>query len=286
VVRDLNLRDGVLRLSARVHIMGIVNVTPDSFSDGGLFFSPDAALKHGLQLVDEGADLLDVGGESTRPGADPIDAEEEIRRVVPVIESLVSEVPVPISIDTMKAEVARAALDAGAQIVNDVSAGRHDQDMFGLVAQREVPIVLMHMAGEPRSMQRDPHYDDVVTEVVRFLEQRTRSALEAGIDSRRIVIDPGFGFGKTPEHNLLLLKHLGEIASIDYPVLVGTSRKSFIGETLDLSVSERLEGTAATVALAVANGTAIVRVHDVGPMRRVASMVEAVLRATSPGRGK
>ena len=280
---DLQLADGrVLPLSARAHVMGILNVTPDSFSDGGLFFDLEHALKQGLFLVDEGADIIDIGGESTRPGAEPVGAAEEIRRVVPVIEMLRENLETPISIDTTKADVAEAALAAGASIVNDVSAGRFDEAMLPLIASRNVPVVLMHMLGEPRTMQQDPRYEDVTDEVKTFLRERAQAARAAGVSPEKIVIDPGFGFGKTPAHNLELLANLEALADLDYPILVGTSRKSFIGATLDLPVGERLEGTAATVALAVEKGAAIVRVHDVGPMRRVASMVEAVLRATSP----
>jgi len=282
-IPDLPLANGgVLRLSERAHIMGILNVTPDSFSDGGRFFDVEDALKQGITLAEEGADIIDVGGESTRPGADPVDTTEEIRRVVPVIEALSETIATPISVDTMKAEVAAAAIDAGAAIVNDVSAGRFDPAMLPLVAARDVPVVLMHMLGEPRTMQAAPGYDDVTGEIREFLRRRADVAREAGISPEKIVIDPGFGFGKTREHNLELLRNLDRFTDLGYAVMAGTSRKSFIGATLDLPVGERLEGTAATVALAVAGGAAIVRVHDVGPMGRVASMVEAVVRATSP----
>lgn len=285
-MNDLVWPGGVLALSQRVQIMGIVNVTPDSFSDGGRYFGADDAVKQGLLLVEEGADILDVGGESTRPGAEPVDAEEEARRVVPVIEGLRAATGVPISVDTTKVPVARAALDAGAQMINDVSAGRFDEAMFDLVAQRQVPIVLMHMQGEPRTMQQHPTYDDVVRDVGSFLIQRAEVAITAGVSGDRIVIDPGFGFGKTLEHNLLLLKRLAELARLGYPVLVGTSRKSFIGLTLDVALDDRLEGTAATTAVAVMNGAAIVRVHDVGPMRKVASMVESILGADGSKDGR
>ena len=283
-VNDLPLANGaVLRLSERTHVMGILNVTPDSFSDGGRFFDAEDAMKQGIALAEDGADIIDVGGESTRPGAEPVDPGEEISRVVPVIEALRERIETPISIDTTKAEVAAAALTAGADIVNDVSAGRFDSQMLGLAAGRGVPVVLMHMLGEPRTMQAAPAYEDVTEEVAAFLRARAQAAREAGIASEKIVIDPGFGFGKTREHNLELLRNLRRFTELGYPLLAGTSRKSFIGATLDLPVGERLEGTAATVALAVAAGASIVRVHDVGPMRRVASMVEAVLRATSSG---
>jgi dihydropteroate synthase len=266
--------------------MGIVNVTPDSFSDGGRYLDPEAAIDHGLALAEEGADILDVGAESTRPGAGPVDAAEETRRLLPVVEALANKAGVPVSVDTMKASVARAALDAGAQLLNDVSAGTHDPEMLALAATTRAPIVLMHMRGEPRTMQADVAYGDVVAEVLQYLEARAGAARAAGVDADRILVDPGFGFGKLAEHNLVLLRRLGEFRRLGYPVLAGTSRKSFIGKVLgDLPVDERLEGTAATVALAVWNGAAIVRVHDVRAIRRVVGMVEAVMRAVEPGRG-
>ncbi len=278
---DLALPDGrVLPLSQRVHLMGIVNVTPDSFSDGGRFYETGDAIDHGLRLADEGADILDVGGESTRPGADPVSADDEAGRVVPVVEALAAKAGIPVSVDTSKAAVARAALDAGAQIVNDVAAGRFDAGLLPLVAERDAPIVLMHMLGEPHTMQKDPRYGDVVGEIAEFLEDRASAAVEAGVGRERIVVDPGFGFGKTREHNLVLLQRLRELRCLGFPVLSGTSRKSFIGATLgDLPVGERIEGTAATVALAVMGGASLVRVHDVREMARVVRMVEAVLSA-------
>lgn len=279
---DLPLADGrVLALSQRTHVMGIVNVTPDSFSDGGLFFDARDAVDHGLRLAGEGADLLDVGGESTRPGAEPVDAEEEIRRTVPVVETLAAKTGLPVSIDTTKAAVARAAFDAGATIVNDVSAGRFDPALLSLAAERGAAVVLMHMQGTPRTMQADPAYTDVVAEVRAFLGERAASAQSCGIPRERIVLDPGFGFGKRVEHNLALLDRLDAIAGLGYAVLAGTSRKSFIGAALgDLPVGERLEGTAATVALAIARGARIVRVHDVRAMVKVAAMTDAILRSS------
>jgi dihydropteroate synthase len=264
--------------------MGIVNVTPDSFSDGGRFFEADAAVEHGLSLAAEGADLLDVGGESTRPGSDPVSEAEELRRVLPVIEALAEKAGVPVAVDTRKTAVARASLDAGAVIVNDVFAGR-DEGMLELVAGRGAGVVLMHMRGDPRTMQDTPAYRDVVGEVAAFLSERARAARSAGIVGSRIVIDPGFGFGKTREHNLVLLRRLREFRCLGYAVLAGTSRKGFIGTTLGLPVGERVEGTAATVAVAVLHGAAMVRVHDVAAMRRVVEMVETVVNATEPGLG-
>lgn len=281
---DLTLPDGrVLTLSRRCHVMGIVNVTPDSFSDGGRYFHANDAIEHGLRLAGEGADILDVGGESTRPGAASVTDEDESDRVLPVVEALAAKTTVPVSIDSSKASVAKAALDAGAQIVNDVSAARFDEAMLPLVAERRAPIVLMHMLGDPRTMQKDPRYDDVVGDIAAFLDDRADVAIANGVDRERIVVDPGFGFGKTREHNLVLLQRLRELRSLGFPVLAGTSRKSFIGATLgDLPVEERLEGTAATVALAVASGASIVRVHDVLQMRQVVAMVEAVLSGVQP----
>jgi dihydropteroate synthase len=285
---DLALPDGrVLPLGQRAQVMGIVNVTPDSFSDGGRYLDPDAAVEHGLRLADDGADLLDVGGESTRPGAAPVSPGDEAERVLPVVEALAAKAGVPVSIDTSKASVARAALEAGAQIVNDVAAGRFDPEIFVVAAERGAPVVLMHMRGEPRTMQQHPIYADVVGEVMTFLAERAEAAAAAGVSRDKIVVDPGFGFGKTREHNLVLLARLREFRSLGFPVLAGTSRKSFIGATLGgLPVGERLEGTAATVALAVANGASIIRVHDVREMRRVTSMVEEVQAAVEPGDGR
>jgi len=284
---DLTLPDGrVLALSQRCHVMGIVNVTPDSFSDGGRFLDPAAAIDQGLRLADEGADILDVGGESTRPGAEAVTERDETERVLPVVEALAAKTNLPVSVDTSKARVARLALDAGAQIVNDVSAGRFEPHIFGVVAAHHAPVVLMHMLGDPRSMQRDPRYDDVVGEIIAFLRERTEVALTEGVTRDKIVIDPGFGFGKTLEHNLVLLRRLRELRCLGYPILAGTSRKSFVGKALGgLPVEERLEGTAATVAMAVLNGASIVRVHEVREMARVVRMVEAVQAAVEPANG-
>jgi dihydropteroate synthase len=281
---DLALANGsTVRLSVRTHVMGIVNVTPDSFSDGGRFFEPEAAIDQGLALAEQGADLLDVGAESTRPGAHRVSEKEELRRLLPVLEMLAAKAGIPLSVDTTKASVARAALDAGALIVNDVSAGTHDRRMFEVVSERSAPIMLMHMRGEPRTMQKDVSYRDVVGEIAQYLDERASVAQEAGIAREAIVVDPGFGFGKLREHNLVLLRRLREFRCLGYPVLAGTSRKTFIGRTLgDAPPEDRLEGTAATVALAVAAGAAIVRVHDVGSMRRVVDMVEATLNAREP----
>lgn len=261
--------------------MGVVNVTPDSFSDGGRYLDARAAVEHARHLVADGADVLDVGGESTRPGAAPVPAQEEMRRVVPVIESLCSEVATPISVDTTKAAVALAALEAGATIVNDVSAGRFDPAILGVVADAGAAYVAMHMLGEPRTMQDAPRYDDVVGEVTAFLVERLEDARAAGVPEHRLMADPGIGFGKTLEHNLTLLAHLDRVvAAVGVPVLVGTSRKAFIGTILDLPVDDREEGTLATVVWAFAKGAAMVRVHDVRAATRTARLL-GVMRAAA-----
>jgi len=256
--------------------MGILNVTPDSFFDGGRYLAREAAVRRGVELAEEGADLIDVGGESTRPGASPVCVEEEMDRVVGVVERLVRLVDVPISVDTMKPAVAAAALDAGASIINDVSAGRWDERMLTLAAERQCPIVLMHMRGTPRTMQEGPVYEDVVGEVCAFLASRRDRAVALGVARERIVLDPGIGFGKRLEDNLALLRDLPKVVGLGCPVLVGVSRKSFIGEILDLPVLERLEGTAAAVAMAVARGARIIRVHDVLAMSRVVKVASAI----------
>jgi len=262
-------------------VMGILNVTPDSFSDGGRFLEAPAALEHAQHMTQEGADIIDVGGESTRPGSQPVAAEEQIRRVLPVIEGIRSRHPgLSISIDTRSAAVARRALDAGADCVNDVSALGDDAEMAGLVAEREVPVVLMHMKGTPATMQDDPRYEEVVSEVRQFLAERIDFAVRAGIDRRRIIVDPGIGFGKTTAHNLSLLRRLGELRRLEAPLLVGVSRKRMIADVLRLNpADERLLGTAGAVAAAVLNGADIVRVHDVGAMRPIVRLCGAIREA-------
>lgn len=269
-------------------LMGIVNVTPDSFSDGGSFLAPDAAVAHGLRLACEGAQILDVGGESTRPGAQPVALAEELARVLPVVEGLCAAgVEAAISVDTRKAEVARAALAAGASMINDVSALRGDAEMAGVVAQSGAEVVLMHMQGDPQTMQSDPRYGDVVAEVRAFLAERVEHALAAGIARERIIVDPGIGFGKTVEHNLELLDGLSEIVSLGPPVLVGTSRKGFLGRIgaeaagagEPASAQERLPGTIATNVLALERGASIFRVHDVAALRDALAVAAATLRA-------
>ncbi len=275
--RRLRLGKTIFPLDQRTLIMGVVNVTPDSFSDGGKFLDPRDAVEHGKRLVQEGADLLDIGGESTRPGSQFISLEEEIDRVIPVLERLLKEVDVPVSIDTTKAEVARRALDLGVAMVNDISACRLDPEMLPLVAERQVPVCLMHMQGLPKDMQDNPVYEDLMGEIILFLRERAQAAMDAGVDPQMILVDPGIGFGKTLEHNLEILRRLGEIRSLGFPIVLGTSRKSFIGKVLDLPVEERLEGTAASVALGIACGADVVRVHDVKEMSRVARLADAIL---------
>lgn len=260
-----------LELGAKTRIMGIVNVTPDSFSDGGFFFDRDAAVAQGVKLAEEGADILDIGGESTRPFSEAVSAEEEIRRVVPVIEKLAGRVSIPISIDTRKAVVAKKAIEAGASIINDISALRSDNELAGVAAKYGLPVILMHMKGTPENMQVSPHYDDLMCEVKGFLKDAVERAVGAGIDRRKIIVDPGIGFGKTILHNLLLIKNLGDLADLDVPVLIGPSRKAFIRKILKDRAGNELKpnepavetGTQAAVAASVLAGAHIVRVHDV-----------------------
>ena len=246
-------------------IMGVLNVTPDSFSDGGRFLLPSEALAQGLTLVREGAAIIDVGGESTRPGSDPVSAEMELRRVLPVVETLAGRVGVPISVDTVKAEVARGALLAGASLVNDVSALRGDAAMADVVAAAGCPVCLMHMSGQPRTMQDDPHYIDVVDDVLRFLEERMAFALSRGVLEEQILLDPGIGFGKTVEHNLTLLRHLDRFVSLGRPVVLGASRKRFLGVILGAEPGQRVSGTVATTVVGLLAGAHVFRVHDVKP---------------------
>lgn len=266
-------------IGKRTLIMGILNVTPDSFSDGGQFLDRGAAAARALEMAAEGADIIDVGGESTRPGADPVSAGEEIRRVIPVIREIAEAVDAVVSIDTRKARVAEAALEAGASIVNDISGASFDPEMPALIAERRCPAVLMHIKGAPRDMQVNPSYDDLMGEVYSFLSGRIAELRSAGADERMLLVDPGIGFGKTVEHNLRLMRRLAELKSLGRPIVVGTSRKSTIGKVLgDLPAGERLEGTAATVAVCIVNGASVVRVHDVKQMARVARMTDAIVR--------
>ena len=262
--------------------MGVVNVTPDSFSDGGAFDDASDAVAHGLRLAAEGAAILDVGGESTRPGADPVPAEEELRRVLPVVQGLSGVARV--SIDTMKLAVAEAAVDAGATYVNDVTAFRHDPDLAGLVADRGLDCCLMHMLGEPRTMQRDPRYGDVVSEVKAFLTERMTAAIAAGVPEERIQLDPGIGFGKTLEHNLELLRRLRELTELGRPLVIGTSRKTFLGRITGRDVTERVHATVATCVLALERGASVFRVHDVAAVSDALKVTSATVAGwpTSP----
>jgi dihydropteroate synthase len=278
-------------MTAPFRLMGIVNVTPDSFSDGGRFLECDAAIEHGRTLVDDGAEIIDVGGESTRPGAEPVSAEEELRRVQPVIAGLgkVDWGPArpQISIDTTKASVARAALEAGASLVNDVSALRGDREMASVVADSGAECCLMHMLGEPRTMQRDARYDDVVDDVKAFLAARLEFAVREGIGERSVLLDPGIGFGKTVAHNLELLRRLDELSELGRPIVIGTSRKSFLGRIAgEQGDSERLAGTLASNVLALERGASVFRVHDVAPVREALAVAAATLggRWTASGR--
>jgi dihydropteroate synthase len=303
--RVLRCRERELALGERTLVMGIVNVTPDSFSGDGLGSDTEAAIAQGLRMVEEGADLLDIGGESTRPGSEPVSEEDELRRVVPVIEGLARQVSVPISIDSYKSAVARAGLAAGASIVNDISGLHHDlgagfvkpadlsrgspfdsaqgkrtprPTMAEVIAEAGAAVVIMHIQGTPRDMQKDPKYADVIGEISDYLEEGIASAVAAGLTQEQIAVDPGIGFGKTLEHNLEILRRLREFRALGCAVMVGASRKSMIGKILDLPADQRVEGTAATVALAIAAGADIVRVHDVKEMVRVARVADAIVR--------
>jgi len=271
-------KDRTIEVNDRPLVMGVVNVTPDSFFDGGRYATPEAAIRHALRLAEEGADLLDIGAESTRPGSDSIDEGEERRRLMPVVTAVAKAVSIPISVDTMKATVARAALEAGAVIVNDVSALQADPVMAEVVATTGAGVVLMHMQGSPGTMQNAPVYDDVVGEVAEFFRERVKFCVERGIGQDQIMLDPGIGFGKLLLHNLTLLGQLETFVSLGRPILVGVSMKSFIGQVVGRPVEERSWGTAAAVALAVSKGAGILRVHEVAAMKEVVAMAAAITR--------
>ncbi|MCS6885413.1 MAG: dihydropteroate synthase [Acidobacteriota bacterium] len=274
-------RSRILQLGRRTLVMGVLNVTPDSFSDGGLYFSFQRAVDRALQIEDEGADILDIGGESTRPGAEPVTVEEELARVLPVIEAVVNRLSIPISVDTTKATVAQAALDAGAEIINDVSAMEFDPEMRKVVAMKQSGVCLMHTRGRPQVMQNLPPSSNIWREVIDGLTQAVNKALQAGLGREHICVDPGIGFGKTVEDNLEILRRLSMLKQLDLPILIGTSRKSFIGRVLGRSESERLLGTAATVTAAILHGAHIVRVHDVAEMVQVVRMTDAIAYSLS-----
>ena len=258
-------------------VMGIVNVTPDSFSDGGKFFSPQDAINHASKLIDQGADIIDIGGESTRPGAEQISESEELNRVIPVIEEIRDKNPKKlISIDTTKASVAKHAVEAGADIINDVSGLSFDNNMIDTVARLNIPIIIMHMKGNPLNMQLNPRYKDIINEILDFFKKKIKIAIQSGINRKMIILDPGIGFGKTVQHNFELLSRLNELNVLELPIMIGPSRKSFIGITLDLPPDDRIEGTAAAVSAGVMNGASIVRVHDVKSMKRVVKIIDEI----------
>lgn len=274
--RELKTRHGRIDFTRRTVVMGILNITPDSFFDGGRHFDAGRAIAAGLAMAEAGADIIDIGGESSRPGAEPVSQADELARVIPVIQGLRRQCALPISIDSYKAPVARAALDAGADIVNDISALGFDATMAPLVAREQVPVVLMHMRGTPRTMQADPQYADVVREVRDFLAERLYDAMDGGIDADSIVLDPGIGFGKTVEHNIQLLRGLSILGALGQPLLVGVSRKTFIGKILGLDPDQRLEGSLAAAVAAVLGGANIIRVHDVAETRRAVRVADAL----------
>jgi dihydropteroate synthase len=279
--RDFVLRCGsyTLNLGRRTHIMGVLNVTPDSFSDRKHFLEPAAAILHAKRMEAEGADIIDIGAESSRPGSEPVSVREELSRLIPVLRELVNEVAVPISIDTYKAKVAEAALDSGAHMINDISGLHFDPDMASVVARYKAAVVVMHIKGTPKDMQCKPVYDNLVQEIIDYLDQSLALADEAGIDPEQIIVDPGIGFGKTVRHNLQIINRLSEFKVLGKPILIGTSRKSFIGRVLGLPVEQREEGTAASVSCSILNGANIVRVHDVAKMARVAKLTDAIKQA-------
>jgi len=273
----LLLKDKRLDFSKKVAVMGVLNLTPDSFFNGGRFNREDAALNRVEEMVEEGADIIDVGGESTRPGAKKVTLEEEINRVIPVLRKLRKCFKIPLSIDTYKAKVAKEALEVGADMVNDISGLRFDSRMKRIISKYDVPVVIMHIKGTPQNMQNNPEYRDLMNEIISYLKESIKIAEEEGIDPQKIIIDPGIGFGKTTEHNLEIIKRIPELKSLDKPILIGVSRKSFIGNVLGLPPSERLEGSLAATSIAVFQGVNIVRTHDVKATRRVVDLVKAIM---------
>lgn len=262
--------------SKKAYLMGILNVTPDSFSDGGKFFDSNIAISHAKQMVKDGADIIDVGGESTRPGSKPVSAKEEVGRVIPVIKAISKEINVPVSIDTSKAEVAEKAVSAGAAMINDVT-GLRNSKMVRLATKKNLPVVIMHMLGKPRTMQDKPEYKDVVSDIYTHLERQAKKVIAEGLSPENVYIDLGIGFGKTVDHNLELIRRIAEFKSMGFPIVFGPSRKSFIGMILGTDTDDRLEGTAASVVLGIANGASIIRVHDVKEMKRVAMVTERII---------
>jgi len=278
---SIRCRKRTFKLGGRTLLMGILNVTPDSFSDGDLYFNREKAIAHGLRMVEEGADLLDVGGESTRPGSKPLGLEEELRRVIPVIESLAKEIDVPISIDTYKSAVAQKAIEAGAEMINDISGLHFDPGLAQVAAQGDIPLILMHIRGTPETMQKDVQYDSLFSELLQYLKDSIQKAESAGLDPEQIIIDPGIGFGKTLEDNLLIIKNLSELRVLGKPILLGTSRKNFIGKILNSDTADRLEGTLSSIAIGVLNGAQIIRCHDVLQAKKAIAIADAVRLAGS-----
>jgi dihydropteroate synthase len=273
----LRCREGDLQLGKRTLVMGVLNVTPDSFSDGGLFFDSSKAIEHGLRMAEQGADIIDVGGESSRPGSDAVSVGEELRRVIPVIKGLAARLEIPISVDTYKAQVAEQAIEAGAQMINDISGLRFDPRMPAVAARYDMPLIIMHIKGTPKTMQQAPLYDDVMGEIIASLREGIARAEQAGVDPHQVIVDPGIGFGKRIQDNLVILNHLDELTVLERPILIGTSRKSFIGAVLNQEVDQRMIGTLATVAVSTLKGAHIVRVHDVAPIRQTTAMVDAII---------
>jgi len=275
----IRCRKRTFTLGKQTLLMGVLNVTPDSFSDGGLFIDKEKAFARGLKMIEEGADFIDIGGESTRPGSKPLGLDEELRRVIPVIESLAKEVDAPISIDTYKSAVAKKAIEAGAQIINDISGLHLDPSLSQVAAKENVPLVLMHISGNPETMQENIHYESIFSEIIQYLKDSIQRAETAGVDPEQIIIDPGIGFGKTVEDNLIILKNLQEFKILGRPLLLGTSRKNFIGKILNADVTERLEGTLSSIVVGVLNGAHIIRCHDVLQAKRAIAIADAVRQA-------
>ncbi len=275
----LRCRKQTFTLGKHTLLMGVLNITPDSFSDGGLFFDKEKAIAHGLRMVEEGADFLDIGGESTRPGSKPLELEEELRRVIPVIESLAKEVDIPISIDTYKSTVAQKAIEAGAEMINDISGLHFDPGLAQVAVKENIPLVLMHTRGTPETMQKDIHYDSLFSEILQYLSDSIQRAESAGLDPGQIIIDPGIGFGKTLDGNLLIIKNLSELRILGKPIMLGTSRKSFIGKILNADAGDRLEGTLSSIAIGVLNGAQIIRCHDVLQAKKAIAVADAIRMA-------
>ena len=275
----LRCRSGDLRLGEKTLVMGVLNITPDSFSDGGLFFEPHKAIEHGLQMAEEGADIIDVGGESSRPGSDPLPLDEELKRVIPVIEGLTSRLKIPISVDTYKSQVAERAIEAGAQMINDISGLRFDPQIPAVAARYDTPLIIMHIKGTPKTMQEDPSYEDIMREIIDYLREGIAKAEQGGVDPNQVIVDPGIGFGKRVQDNLVIINRLSELNALGRPLLIGTSRKSFIGAVLGAEVHQRGIGTLASVAVSALKGAHIVRVHDVAPMKQTVDMVDAIINA-------